>query len=63
MAQTTVTDACAHYWLIERPNGPTSKGVCRLCSEERDFPNYLEDNPHLRKSALWRIRLSNGRLA
>lgn len=63
MAQTTVTDACEHYWVIERPNGPTSKGVCRLCSEERAFPNFLPDNPHVRKSSAWRTRRTNGQLA
>ena len=62
MAQTNAGDACQHYWVIERPNGPTSRGVCRLCSEERDFPNFIEDNPHVRKSARWRTRLANGQL-
>lgn len=62
MAQTTTNDACQHHWLIDRPNGPTSKGVCRLCSEERDFPNYIEGNPHVRTSAAWRTRRANGQM-
>ena len=33
---------CRHHWLIDRPAGPVSKGVCRLCGEERDFQNYVE---------------------
>ena len=34
------TDPCPHHWLIEPPGGPTSKGVCRICGEERAFENY-----------------------
>ena len=33
---------CRHYWLIDRPAGPVSKGVCRLCGEEKAFQNYIE---------------------
>ena len=32
---------CYHYWLIERPTGPFSHGVCKFCREERDFSNVL----------------------
>jgi hypothetical protein len=31
--------ACRHYWLIDKPDGPLSHGVCRFCHEERDFSN------------------------
>lgn len=31
--------ACRHHWLIEPANGPTSRGRCRLCGDERDFRN------------------------
>ena len=34
--------ACRHQWLIDAPAGPSSKGVCRLCGEERQFQNYIE---------------------
>ncbi len=34
---------CPHHWIIETANGPSSKGVCRLCHEERQFENA----PHL----------------
>ena len=34
--------ACQHHWVIDKPAGPVSKGVCRLCSEEREFQNYVE---------------------
>ena len=30
---------CHHYWVIESPNGPTSRGFCRFCGAERDFLN------------------------
>ena len=33
---------CQHHWVIERPAGPVSKGMCRLCGEEREFRNYIE---------------------
>ncbi len=33
---------CQHHWVIDRPAGPVSKGVCRSCGEERDFLNYIE---------------------
>lgn len=34
---------CRHYWVIESPHGPTSRGVCRLCGEEKEFPNFMPD--------------------
>jgi len=37
---------CRHKWVLETPNGPTSRGVCRLCGEVREFRNYLT-------SSLW----------
>lgn len=36
---------CRHYWLIDTPSGPVSRGVCKLCGEEREFKNYL-DTPY-----------------
>ncbi len=36
------TTQCAHHWIIETPDGPVSKGVCRLCGEEREFTNSTE---------------------
>ena len=33
---------CEHNWLLAPPNGPVSKGVCRNCGGERDFPNHIE---------------------
>jgi len=36
------TTQCAHHWIIETPDGPISKGVCRHCGEERKFNNSTE---------------------
>ena len=32
---------CPHYWVIERADGPESKGRCRICGEMREFKNTL----------------------
>jgi hypothetical protein len=35
-----MTQDCAHVWMIDPPNGPTSPGTCRLCGDTRtDFLN------------------------
>ncbi len=33
---------CTHHWVIDTPEGPFSKGRCRLCGEEREFSNSAE---------------------
>jgi len=35
---------CKHYWIIEAPSGPVSKGVCRLCGAVRQFSNAAVDS-------------------
>ena len=30
---------CPHYWVIDAANGHTSRGVCQLCNEVREFVN------------------------
>lgn len=37
-------DKCRHYWIIESPKGPTSKGVCKFCGAEKEFQNFLPDS-------------------
>ncbi len=32
---------CIHYWIIESPKGPTSRGVCKYCGAVREFKNYM----------------------
>ncbi|GAG52254.1 unnamed protein product [marine sediment metagenome] len=34
---------CGHYWIIETPDGPISRGVCKYCGTVKEFRNYL---PH-----------------
>ena len=35
---------CVHHWIIEPPNGPTSKGRCKRCGEKKSFANTVIDN-------------------
>ena len=39
VTERVAENQCQHYWIIEMANGPTSKGVCKYCGEERDFFN------------------------
>jgi hypothetical protein len=32
---------CSHYWVIESPEGPISKGVCKYCGAVSEFSNYV----------------------
>ncbi|MFN0147426.1 MAG: hypothetical protein ACKVT1_13015 [Dehalococcoidia bacterium] len=32
-----------HRWLIDEPNGPVSRGVCKVCGTTKDFKNWLAD--------------------
>lgn len=36
---------CRHHWVIDRPTGPVSKGVCQVCGEVREFHNYVDGPP------------------
>ena len=36
---------CTHHWVIDRPNGPLSDGVCLRCGERRGFTNSAEFTP------------------
>lgn len=33
---------CAHYWVIETPTGPVSRGSCLKCGKVQMFPNTTE---------------------
>ena len=37
-------DQCRHYWIIEAPEGPTSKGVCKFCGAEKEFDSFGPDS-------------------
>ncbi len=42
LEETQERSGCQHYWVIDPPAGPVSKGACRSCGEQRDFPNYIQ---------------------
>ncbi|MBM3939400.1 MAG: hypothetical protein FJ318_00625 [SAR202 cluster bacterium] len=49
-------NGCGHYWVIESPNGPTSKGHCKHCGTIREFKNSIQitswesDGNHLHRA-------------
>ncbi len=45
-----VANNCAHHWVIDRPNGPTSEGVCQRCGGKREFTNSAQH------TSTWTIR-------
>ncbi len=36
-------DVCRHHWLIESPQGATSRGRCKRCGQAKEFRNSAED--------------------
>lgn len=34
---------CRHHWIIETPNGATSRGLCKRCGTSKRFPNAADD--------------------
>ena len=34
--------ACRHHWVIQAATAPVSLGVCQICSEVKEFKNYVE---------------------
>lgn len=30
---------CRHYWIIDSPEGSTSRGVCKFCGATKEFYN------------------------
>jgi len=54
LIEETCADTCIHHWVIEPPEGPVSKGVCRKCGQERQFDNYM---PH----SVWESENARGR--
>ena len=37
-----MNNKCTHWWIIEPASGPYSRGVCKLCQEQRQFKNSSE---------------------
>ena len=42
--EVTSKDKCCHYWVIETPEGPVSKGICKFCGEEKEFDSFGPDS-------------------
>ncbi|MBA7611276.1 hypothetical protein ES703_18496 [subsurface metagenome] len=42
--ESTSKGKCCHYWIVESPDGPTSRGVCKFCGAEKEFDNYGPDS-------------------
>jgi hypothetical protein len=41
--ESVAQQKCHHYWILEIPAGPASKGVCKLCGAQKEFRNYIQD--------------------
>lgn len=39
--KATVDVTCVHYWVIDSPEGPMSRGMCKFCGAENQFQNYI----------------------
>ena len=63
-----VKEACIHHWLLESPDGETSKGTCKLCGTEQSFynsPDWMRDEGNQWKkqaTGTWAERLRVARL-
>jgi len=49
--QSAAKTTCRHYWVIETASGPTSRGVCKICGEEREFQNSWTNSSYGGKDA------------
>lgn len=43
---------CTHHWVIDAASGHTSRGVCKLCQEVREFDNSID-------RSVWKLQSSN----
>jgi len=34
---------CRHHWLIETPDGPVARGVCKLCNARGSFLTVMPE--------------------
>lgn len=42
--EATSKGKCCHYWVIETPEGPISRGICKFCGEEKEFDSCGPDS-------------------
>jgi hypothetical protein len=57
--QESQVQSCRHHWIIETPNGATSRGFCKRCGSAKRFPNAAEDarwQPDAGKVGRWWTR-------
>ena len=45
IAGTDEQEMCRHFWQVEPPDGPTSRGECRDCGASRTFRNSGDFTP------------------
>ena len=43
-----------HFWVIEIPNGPQSRGVCQYCKREGWYENYVGMGNDYERHELWK---------
>jgi len=43
-AEKSSGTTCHHYWIIDIPKGPTSRGRCKFCGKEKEFDNLGPDS-------------------
>lgn len=43
-SDSSTKPTCAHYWIIDPPDGLVSPGTCKLCGEGRTFKNYFTNS-------------------
>jgi hypothetical protein len=36
-----VNHAC--HWVLPTPEGPYAEGTCKICGNQKKFPNYIEE--------------------
>lgn len=39
----------SHHWLIETPDGPTVRGTCKRCGEQRVYPSTFPEDLEVKK--------------
>lgn len=49
--KSAVSTTCRHYWHIEAADGPISRGICKICGEEKEFYNSWSASGYMGKDA------------
>jgi hypothetical protein len=49
--KSAAATACRHYWYIEAADGPISRGICKICGEEKEFYNSWSGSGYMGKDA------------